>query len=283
MRFHGKCPGRLRGTVLRRGRRNGDPLQRLADPATLQGEVRVNSIDALSRDGPIATLTLPSPLNARAVAVLGDACLAVAEDAQVRVLIVWAEPACWRGWPDDLVPLLAEQGLIGDPFGPLAAVPQPTIAVVQGDVFDAGLELALCADVRIAQAGARFGLPAVARGVFPGAGGLQRLSRAVGRSRATQLLLTGPIAAAAARDWGLVSDLADDPAAAAAALAARIAERGPIATRLAKEAVARGLEMPLDQALRYETDLTVLLQSTDDRAEGVRAFLEKRPPDFRGG
>ncbi|MEE9277248.1 MAG: enoyl-CoA hydratase-related protein, partial [Dehalococcoidia bacterium] len=75
---------------------------------------------------------------------------------------------------------------------------------------------------------------------------------------------------------------ADDPRAQAAALAGRIAQRGPLATRFAKEALRRGLEMPLDQALRYETDLTVLLQTTADRAEGVQAFKDKRPPRFEG-
>jgi enoyl-CoA hydratase/carnithine racemase len=81
---------------------------------------------------------------------------------------------------------------------------------------------------------------------------------------------------------GLVSELAEDPQARAMELAQAIAERGPLAERYAKEALNRGLEMPLEQALRYETDLTMILQTTDDRAEGVRAFLEKRDPRFRG-
>ncbi|MXY79739.1 MAG: enoyl-CoA hydratase [Chloroflexi bacterium] len=239
-------------------------------------------MDQLTRDGHIARLTLPATLDADTVALLRDACAAVAAEPEVRVLILDAPSGCWRGWPASLLPGLAQAGLAGDPFGPLAALPQPSVAVLRGDVLDAGLELALCADLRVCEAGARFGLPGVAAGRLPVAGGLQRLARAVGRSRATQLLLSDPVDAAAARDWGLVSESGDDPAALAGAVAERIAARGPIATRLAKEAVARGLEMPLDQALRYETDLTILLQSTDDRAEGVRAFLEKRPPEFRG-
>lgn len=241
--------------------------------------------DLLGRDGHVATLTLSGTLDAAAVAVLSDACEklreAPVEDAP-RVLVLRSEPQLWRGWAAETGSQLAEQGLIGDPFGALAELPQPTIAVVEGDVRDAGLELSLCADVRIAGTGARFGLAAVAAGGFPGAGGLQRLSRAIGRSRATQLLLTGPVDADTAQHWGLVTAVSDDPTAAAQGLAARIAERGPVATRLAKEAVSRGAEMPLDQALRYETDLTILLQSSDDRQEGVRAFVEKRKPDFQG-
>lgn len=239
-------------------------------------------MEALRCDGPIATLTLPAALDAQAVQTLADACAAVTAEAELRVLVVKGDAALWAGWSPALLPQLGEQGLVGDPFGPLADVPQPTIAVLRGDVFDAGLELALCADVRLCDATTRFGLPGVSAGRLPVAGGLQRLARAVGRSRATQLLLMGPIEATAARDWGLVTALGAEPAVAAATLADRIAARGPIATRLAKEAVLRGLEMPLDQALRYETDLTILLQSTEDRAEGVRAFVEKRAPDFRG-
>ena len=239
-------------------------------------------MDALRRDGFVATLTLAGPLDASAVRLLSDACAAVASDAEVRALVVEAAPEVWAGWSEALIPDLASAGLVGDPFSALATLPQPSIAVVRGDVLDAGLELALCADVRMSDGGARFGLPAVSDGRFPVAGGLQRLSRAIGRSRATQLLLSGPIDAGTARDWGLVTEIGDAPESLARDLAGRIGERGPIATRLAKEAVQRGAEMPLEQALRYETDLTILLQSTDDRAEGVRAFVEKRPPAFRG-
>ena len=155
------------------------------------------------------------------------------------------------------------------------------MAVLDAPLVDGGLELALCADVRVAGAGITIGLPS-AGDQLPIAGGLQRLARAVGRGRALELVLVSePIDAVTARTWGLVSVVAEDPAS-EAAVAARIAQRGPLATRFAKEAVRRGIEMPLDQALRYETDLTVLLQTTEDRAEGVEAFVEKRDPEFHG-
>jgi enoyl-CoA hydratase/carnithine racemase len=162
---------------------------------------------------------------------------------------------------------------------------QPVICAVNGDATSAGLELALACDLRIAAEGARFSLPETASGLLPMAGGSQRLPRLVGRGEALRLLLLAePIDAAEALRIGLVSAVVPGERllAEAEALAFRLASRGPIALRYAKEAVRRGLEQPLDQALRFETDLTVILQTTEDRAEGVRAFLEKREPRFRG-
>ena len=111
------------------------------------------------------------------------------------------------------------------------------------------------------------------------------VARLVGRGKALEMILTGePVDAQEALRVGLVSAAVphDRLAAEAESVAARITERGPVAVRFAKEAISRGLEMTLEQALRYETDLTVILQTTEDRAEGVRAFLEKRKPRFKG-
>jgi enoyl-CoA hydratase len=166
----------------------------------------------------------------------------------------------------------------------LELLPQPVIAVLGGDAGGAGLDLALACDLRLAHAGARFAMPLAGDcGWF---GGTQRLPRLVGRSRATEMLLLGEsVSADTALEWGLVNAVAEDLAALqsqAERLCLAIAARGPLAVRYAKEAINRGFDLPLDQALRYETDLTVILQTTDDRAEGVRAFLEKRQPSFRG-
>lgn len=199
---------------------------------------------------------------------------------EVRAVIV--SGAFGRGWAEAALqePLGLSAGVEA-----VAALPQPVIAAVGGPAHSAGLELALACDIRVAAADATFAMPETEIGGLPLAGGTQRLPRAVGRAAALRLLLLGEeIDAAEALRIGLVSRVvpAAELEAAAGELAKAIAERGPIATRLAKEAVHRGAEMTLAQALRYELDLTVLLQSTADRAEGVRAFAARRPPRFIG-
>ncbi len=171
------------------------------------------------------------------------------------------------------------------PFRCLELMAQPVIAVIEGDAVGAGLELALACDVRIAAEDAMLSLPDVMIGTMPAGGATQRLPRLVGPARASEMILFGtPVGSARAAAWGLVNVALPkaEVRAAAERLASSIAERGPLALRYAKEAMLRGLDMPLEQALRYETDLTVILQTTRDRAEGVRAFVEKRPSAFDG-
>lgn len=190
-----------------------------------------------------------------------------------------------EGWSQAALSEPVVRGLapVGAAFDAVAAIPQPVVAAVSGEVESAGLELALACDIRIAGESARFAMPETGLGIVPRGGGTQRLPRAIGRAQALRLLLTGEsIDAAEALRIGLVSWVVADAElkVAAESVARTIASRGPISTRLAKEAVHRGSEVSLAQGLQTELDLTVILQTTADRAEGVQAFVEKRPPQF---
>ena len=247
----------------------------------------------LTVDGSVATLALDPPDGLLDRATLEALAAAAAEVAaatdRIHVLVVTGAGADFgRGWSAALLAEPAADRYARPPGAAadaLAAVPQPTIAALGGRVCSGGLELALACDIRIASTDARFALADVAAGWLPLAGGTQRLPRAVGRAHALRLLLTAAeIDAAEALRIGLVSEVVAAAALlpAARALAGTIASRGPIAARFAKEAVYRGSELPLAAGLRAELDLTVILQTTADRAEGVRAFVEQRPPHFEG-
>jgi len=163
--------------------------------------------------------------------------------------------------------------------------PQPIIAAIGGYAFGGGLELALACDIRIAAANATLGLTEVNLAIIPGGGGTQRLPRVVGRGKALEMILTGArIPADEALRIGLVERVVPEGQALAAAteLARALAARAPVALRYAKEAVVKGLELPLADGLRLETDLSTLLRTTEDRVEGAKAFLEKRPPRWTG-
>ncbi len=241
--------------------------------------------------GPIAHIVIDrqekgNRIGARVLALLQDACQAIEPDNEVRVVLLWAQgPDFCLGWDWEEMEERLLPSSLTHAFDPLAELPRPVVCAVQGRCLGAGLELALACDVRLCAPDARFAFPEAGMGLLPLAGGTQRLARAVGRSWATYMLFTGAeVDASWALQMGLVSQVAQEGRLleAAEALCRRIAERGPIAVRYAKEAIARGTEMPLEQALRYEMDLTVILQTTADRAEGVRAFLEKRRPHFTG-
>ena len=162
---------------------------------------------------------------------------------------------------------------------------KPVIAAVAGWCLGGGCELAMALDLIVAAESARFGQPEINLGVIPGAGGTQRLTRAVGKSVAMEMILTGePIDAREAHRLGLVARvvpnelLVED----ALALAAKIAAKSPLALRMAKEAVNAAYEMSLTDALAHERRLFYLLFASEDQKEGMAAFLEKRDPDFTG-
>lgn len=222
-------------------------------------------------------------------AALRETCETLDQDIGVRVIVVTGagEHYC-SAPPCPLVP---------GPNGTAVAIPlpriaatvaalrAPVIAAINGPAIGQGLELALACDLRIAAEGARFAMPQVPAGVLPWDGGTQRLPRIVGRGRAMEMLMTGrEVDAREALDMGLVHEVVPqgELTARAQALAKSIAAAAPIALRYTKEAVLRGVDMGMEAGLRLEADLNILLQSTADRAEGVRSFLERRAPRFRG-
>jgi enoyl-CoA hydratase len=167
----------------------------------------------------------------------------------------------------------------------IAAVRTPVIAAVRGFALGGGCELAMSCDLIVAGDDARFGQPEINLGVMPGAGGTQRLTRAIGRARAMDLILTGrTITAREAEAMGLVSRVvaADDTLSAALDLARVIAGQAPIAVRAAKEAVRLAEELPLSTGLRHEREAFYALFASDDQSEGMAAFVEKRRPQWKG-
>lgn len=243
--------------------------------------MRLERVDWQPGGGFIHEVTVPGGAWDRRTA---DELVAVAdqlvEDRQARVIVLRARsaPFCTGPGPD-----LDPASVDPDPPSAWARLRPPVVVVIEGRCASVGLELVLAADVRVAAPDASFDLPDLAQGRLPCWGGTQRLARAVRPAEATALVLLGrSISAERAASLGLIHAVADAPGALAAELAATLAERGPLALELAKEAVHRGAELPLRDGLRLEGDLNHQLAATADRAEGLAAFFDKRPPDFAG-
>jgi enoyl-CoA hydratase/carnithine racemase len=245
--------------------------------AKASGRVEV----ALEDGCAIATLMRPAAGN-RISAVMAHELLDLAEsvedDDSIRALAVTgAGGAFCAGFDGDIDPRLVET---------LALISKPTVAIINGDATDEGLELALALDLRAAAIGARFALTQLERGRLPRFGGTQRLPRLIGGAAALQMILTcETIGGDDAMRLGLVTYLARDGKElerVVRELLATLASRGALGVRMVKDAVRKGYDMTLEQGIRLEEDLYALLQTTADRAEGVRAFLEKRKPLFKG-
>jgi enoyl-CoA hydratase len=167
----------------------------------------------------------------------------------------------------------------------VAAVTKPTIAAIRGYCVGGGLELALACDMRVAAEDAKLGLTEVRRGIIPGAGGTQRLGRAVGAAKALEICLTGDnVSGTEAHRLGLVNAAvpASEVLKAAEDLAQRILKGAPMSVTFIKEAITKGLELPLEEGLRLEADLSAIVATTEDSKEGPRAFAEKRAPVWKG-
>jgi len=245
--------------------------------------------------GPVGIVTINRPkvrnaLNHQTIAELVDALDGFDQDDGIRCMILTGDDRAFAAGADisQMVEAGAVDVLDDDNFARWArfrAIHKPVIAAVSGYALGGGCELALMCDLVVASETAQFGQPEVKIGIIPGAGGTQRWARSAGKVRAMEAVITGePVGAVDAERIGLVNRVV--PAGAhldeALRLANLIAARPPLAVRLGKEAVNQAMEVPLSAGLEFERKLFYLLFASDDKREGMRAFLEKRAGRFTG-
>jgi enoyl-CoA hydratase len=266
-----------------------EPELMTATPSTASSELLVE------RRGSVAILRLhrPDVLNALSdslVETLVTELEKLDRDPEVRCFVltggdkVFAAGADIKGMADAGVAEMMGSDRLAK-WERLRKIQKPIVAAVCGFALGGGLELAMSCDLLVAAEDAVFGQPEILLGVIPGAGGTQRLTRAIGRTRAMEFILTGKrFSAAEGLAWGLVNRVVPRELAVeeAVKLAVEIASKAPLAVRLAKEAVNRALDADLETGLLHERRLFYLLFGTEDQKEGMRAFLEKRPAKFTG-
>ncbi len=241
----------------------------------------------------IIQLNRPSVLNALNGAVMQELTTALEElddDEAVRCLIITGSERAFAAGADikEMAEASAVQMLQRNwiaYWDRLRKIGKPIIAAVSGYALGGGCELAMACDILIASESAQFGQPEINIGVMPGAGGTQRLTHAVGKSKAMEMVLTGKyLSAREAEARGLVARVVpvevylDE----AKRLAQEIASKAPVAIRLAKESVNKAFELPLADGLEHERKLFYFLFATEDQDEGMRAFIEKRKPEWKG-
>jgi enoyl-CoA hydratase len=250
------------------------------------------------RHGRVAVLTLnrPDRLNAigsQTLDLLAAALEAAHQDAQVRALVIAGAGRTFCAGADlgeiealpDASGFRRFVGRMTEVYRMIGECPKPSVAAVHGLAFGGGLELALACDLRVAESGARLGVPEMKLGVLPGAGGTQRLPRLLPAGVAAQMILTGePISAERAYALGLVNELAPPGEALAAALrlAGELAAGAPLALAAGKCLLHQDPGLDLDAAIARERESVTALFGTADRAEGLAAFRERRPGNFTG-
>lgn len=238
-------------------------------------------------------LNRPKELNALNLQLMGelrDTLISLDEDDNVRVIILTGSERAFAAGADikQMADKTAVDMLIIDQFSTwdqIRKTKKPIIAAVSGFALGGGCELAMTCDMIIASESAKFGQPEIKIGVMPGAGGTQRLTRAIGKARAMEMVLTGNfISAHEALSFGLVNKVVpvEMYMYEATNLAKQIARMSPVAVRLAKESVNRSFETHLDEGLHFERKNFYLTFSSEDQKEGMQAFIEKRQPDFKG-
>lgn len=242
--------------------------------------MRRERVQARLQDGVLDIALGDALMTARQAAELVDVLGEYVEDRDVRAVLLRCEAADFCVGIDDDVVVPRSYG--PTPADLLAGFRPPVVAVLTGRVESAGLELALAADVRVASPDSRFRLSEVAQGRLPFWGGTQRLPRVIGQAGALRMILLGePVLAPDALRQGLVHEVVDSPLGRAAEYTAEWLTRAPLALEYAKEAVRDGSELRLREGLALEADLNTLLQTSQDRAEGIAAFLGKRTASFR--
>ncbi len=213
----------------------------------------------------------------------------ISQDSDIRCLVLHSEKNFAAGADIKGMAECDEEGAKAFAFSPtynkIEKLPIPVIAAIEGYALGGGMEYALTADIRIAGKTAKMGFPEVTLGIFPGAGGTIRAPRICGEAFAKELIFTGDaVSADRALQMGLVNQVVEEGEALAAAMkmAGRIAKRGPVAIRMVKDVITRGIEEPnMEKAIEIETQAWPKLFNTQDQKEGMRAFIEKRKPVYQ--